>query len=116
MNSAVTQALLTKPCPREFHRVDAPWQHRTPTSGTASVNNITWTPTSPLAPIQLRGYKSSLSEFATEGFQPAATLSDLAQWRMRSTQSHNTFTSVGRADPRWATGSNTIDTRITRLL
>ena len=94
MNSAVTQALLTKPCPREFHRVDAPWQHRTPTSGTASVNNITWTPTSPLAPIQLRGYKSSLSEFATAGFQPVATLSDLAQWRMRSTQSH-------RRSPAW---------------
>ena len=95
MNFAVTQALLTKPCPREFHQVDAPWQHPTPTSGTASVNNTTWTPTSPLAPIQSRGYKSSLSEFATAGFQPVATLSDLAQWRMRSTQLH-------RRSPAWA--------------
>ena len=96
MNSSVIQALLMQPCQRVFPPVAAPWQLRTPTSGTASVNNISWTPTSPLAPIQSRGCKSSLSEFATAGFQPVANLSDLAQWRTRSMPSR-------RHSPCWAT-------------
>ena len=60
MNSFVIQALLMQPCPRQFHPVVAPWQHPTPNSGSASVNNIRWTPTLLLAPIQSRGCKSSL--------------------------------------------------------
>ena len=94
MSSSVTRALLMQPCPRVFRPVDAPWQQPTPNAGTASVNNTSWTPTCPLAPIQSRGSKSSLSEFATAGFRPVATLSDLAQWRMRSTRSH-------RRSPSW---------------
>ena len=98
MSFSVTQALLMRPCPREFRPVDAPWQHPTPNAGTVSVNNTSWTPTCPLAPIQSRGSKSSLSEFATAGFRPVATLSDLAQWRMRSTRSH-------RHSPSWVGGT-----------
>ena len=88
MNSAVTLALSMHRCPLEFPQADAQWLVLTSATGQPSVNNMSWTATSPLAPIQSRGFKSSLPEFEMAGFRPAATLSDLAQWRMRSTLWH----------------------------
>lgn len=62
--------------------------------GKTSANNINWTPSLPMKTIQLRGSKSSLSKFASEGFLPAANLSDLKQWQMPSNLWH-------RRSPSW---------------
>jgi hypothetical protein len=84
MNSAVLLALSKQRCNPEFLADDNIPLPSTTASGTRSVNNMNWTPPSPLHPIQSRGSKSSLTEFAQAGFQPAVIASDLAQWRMPS--------------------------------
>ena len=94
MASSAISALLKQPCDTVLLQAVPPWLPLTPPSGPPSVNNITWTPTSPLHPIQSRGYKSSLATFAMAGFPPLTNLSDLAQWRMRSTSSR-------RRSPSW---------------
>ena len=94
MNSAVTSALSKRPCSLAFLSDDQPPLPPTHRSGLPFVSNTVWTPTSPLHPIQSRGFKSSLTKFEADGFLPAATLSDLAQWRTRST-------SLRRRSPSW---------------
>jgi hypothetical protein len=88
MNSSVTQALWKRRCEPDFHTAATLPPIPTGTSGPASVNNLTWTPTSPRMKIQSLGCKSSLKEYATAGLRPAASLSDLAQWRTPSYSSH----------------------------
>jgi hypothetical protein len=94
MNSSVMQALSKQPCNRAFREdVTLPLPLMKP-YGSPSVNNMSWTPTSPMSQIQSRGFKSSLHEYAMAGFQPARTVFELAQWRMRSTLLH-------RRSPSW---------------
>ena len=84
MNSSVMQALWKERCGTDFLQ-DATL-HPAPTgiSGVRSVNNIAWRPTLPRQKIQSLGFKSSVSEYATAGLHPMATLSDLAQWQTPS--------------------------------
>ena len=84
MNSAVTSALSKQQSAPASLPAVPPWLTPTTAFGSPSVNNLSWTPTSPLHPIQSRGSRSSLAAFATVGFRPAVDLSDLAQWRTRS--------------------------------
>ena len=94
MNSGAISALSKLPCSLAFLADESQMPPPTLRSGSRSVSNTVWTPTSPLLPIQSRGFKSSLPKFAAAGFLPAATLSDLAQWRTRST-------SLRRRSPSW---------------
>ena len=88
MNSCVTQALWKQRCTPDFLADATLPPLPTWTSSRSSVNNLAWKPTSPRMKIQSLGSKSSLSEYATAGFQPAANLYDLGQWQTPSYSLH----------------------------
>ena len=88
MNSGVTQALWKKRCALDFLEAATLPLLPTEKSGPLSVNNLAWRPTLARAKIQSLGSKSSVSEYAMAGFQPAASLSDLAKWQMPSYSLH----------------------------
>ena len=88
MSSSATQALWKTRCDPAFLTAETSPPGPTGTFGPTSVDNTAWTPTLPRQKIQSLGCKSSLSEYATAGFQPAATASDLAQWQTPSFSSH----------------------------
>jgi hypothetical protein len=84
MNSATTLALSKTRCdPASLAAATLPPPH-TGTFGYASVNNTHWDPTFPKDPIQSPGSKFSLNEYATEGFLPPVTLSELEWWQKPS--------------------------------
>lgn len=88
MNSSATQALWKERCSPDFLSDETLPPLPTGTSSWSSVNNLAWRPTSPRTKIQSLGCKSSLSEYETAGFLPAAGLSDLVQWRTPSYSLH----------------------------
>jgi hypothetical protein len=88
MTSCATQALWMKRCVPAYLEGATPPPLPTGTSSSPSVNNLAWHPTSARLKIQSLGFKSSLNEYATVGLHPAATLSDLAQWRTPSSSWH----------------------------
>ena len=94
MRCTATQALSMKQCDSGFLADVSLPETPTPKYGRGSVNNISWSPTSPMLPIQSTTSKCSLDEYAMAGFQPAAVLSDLQQWRMPSNLWH-------RRSPSW---------------
>jgi hypothetical protein len=99
MHLSAMLALSKKRCNLEYLKAAASPPPPTLKSGTASVNNTSWMPTLPRSKIQSSGFKSSLREFETAGFQPVATVSDLTQWRMPSTLLHRRSPSWVRPTP-----------------
>jgi hypothetical protein len=110
MHSGAILALSKKPCKVDFLKAAALPPPPTSKSGKHFVNNMSWTPTFPASKIQSSGFRSSLQEFAMDGFQPAVNVSDLAQWR---TPSHL----LRRRSPSWVRpihDSNPAETSFTR--
>ena len=95
MNSSVINALWKRRCETASLLDVPPPLKDAGRSGPNSVNNISWTPTLPKMKIPSLGYKYSLKDFEMAGLRPAASLSDLEQWRTPSVLLH-------RRTPCWA--------------
>ena len=88
MNLGVMQALWKKRCVLDFLAAATLPPLPMGKSGHPSVNNLAWRPTLPRLKIQSLGSRSSASEYAMAGFQPAENRLDLAKWQTPSYSLH----------------------------
>jgi hypothetical protein len=88
MNSNAMQALSMQRCDPASLMAEPSQQTHTGARGKVFVNNLAWHPTSAKMPIQFAGSRHSRPEYATAGFPPPTTPSELQRWRQPSRSWH----------------------------